>query len=70
MVCEICFCYHQSQGHSDGLHNQNMTVSTVFAELGSFAAYLSLVVDQPECLAKIWDCCVQGQGHSEGSEFQ
>ena len=25
--------YRQGQGHSDGLYNQNVTVSTIFSEL-------------------------------------
>ena len=33
MHAKSLVCYFQGQGHSKGSYNQNMTVSTVFAEL-------------------------------------
>ena len=48
-------CYFQGQGHSKGSYDQNVKVSTIFAEL------LILL------LAKLekWDCWIQCQGHSK-----
>lgn len=34
--CENFVCYLQGQGHSEGLHHQNMNVSTVSSELMIF----------------------------------
>ena len=60
--------YHQRQGHSEGLYNQNMTISTIFQTAGPFAIKLSLVVQhyKPECPAVKLGYCIQDQGHNEG----
>ena len=47
----------------------NTTISIVCSELLIFGGdQLSLTV--LECLVKWLPCCIQGQGHSEGSELQ
>ena len=58
----------QRQGHSEGLYNQNMTISTVSFELLNFLLpKLGLIVHyrKSECFMEKFDCCVQGQGHSK-----
>ena len=54
--------------HSKGSHDQNMTVSTIFAELLILLLQnlvLTVHYHKPECPMEKWDCCVQGQGHSK-----
>ena len=47
-----------------------MTISIICSELLIFGGdQLSLTV-HVECLVKRLLCCIQGQGHSEGSELQ
>ena len=67
---EKLFCYLQGQGHSEGLCNQNMAVSTVFELFDLFATKLDLMVHHyklkcPQSCEEL-DCCVKGQGHIEG----
>ena len=61
----------QYQGHSEGLYNQNMTISVV-SSAGRFATKLGLIVQHHklECPVEKWDYFVQGQGHSKGSKCQ
>ena len=50
-----------------------MTISIICSELLiSWGDQLSLTVPvhKLECLVKRLLCCIQGQGHSEGSELQ
>ena len=51
----------------------NMTISIICSELlillGNQLS-LTVHVHKLECLVKRLPCCFQGQGHSEGSEFQ
>ena len=65
--------YRQCQGHSEGLYNQNMTISTISSKL--------LVCLQPNLVSRygiigqrvLWKklgYCVQGQGHNEGLKCQ
>jgi len=49
------------QRHNEGLYNQNMTFFKIFSTDDSFAKVAN---------DSIGLCCVQGQGHSEGSKFQ
>ena len=60
-------CCLQGQGHSEGLCNQTITVSTVSSEL---IILLQSVVEhhKPRCPVKEFDHCVQS--HSKHSEFQ
>ena len=60
----------QRQGHSEGLHNQNLTIFTISSTAGSFATKLGLLVQhyKPECSVEKLDYCFQGQGHSEDSK--
>ena len=62
--------YLQCQGHSDGSYNQNMTIFTISSKVLVHATKLDLIVQhyKPECLVEKWDYCIQGQGHSKGSE--
>ena len=54
--------YRQCQDHSEGLYNQNMTISTISSELlVRLQSYY-----KPECPAEKLDYCVQGQGHTDG----
>ena len=65
--------YRQCHGHSEGLHNQNMTISTISSKhAGPFAIKLSLVVQhyKSQCPAVKLGYCVQGQGHNEGAKCQ
>ena len=62
--------YPQGEGESEGLNNQNMTVSTI---TNPFATKLGLMVHhlRPVCFVekkerKEEDKCVPGQGHNEG----
>ena len=51
----------------------NMTVSIICSELlifGGDQLSLTVHVHKLECLVKRLLCCIQGQGHSEGSELQ
>ena len=50
----------------------NMTISIMFWTADFLDNQLSLTVHvyKPECLVKKLLCCIQGQGHSEGSELQ
>ena len=59
--------YLQCQGHSEDLHNQNMTIFTLLTA-GLFATKLDLIVQHQklECPLEKLDSCVQGQGHSKG----
>ena len=73
-ICCCCYCYLQlvqGQGHSEGLYDQNMTLSTIFSEL--------LIPWQPNLVwwyiiishSILWkklDYCIEGQGRSEGSK--
>ena len=55
--------YPQCQGHSRGLHNQNMTIFYyIFYTTGSFATKPSLIVQhhKPECPVEKWNYCVEG----------
>ena len=58
----------QCQGHSEGLYNQNMTISTVFNTAGPFAVKLGLRVQQhkQECSVLKVGHCIHGQGHRKG----
>ena len=50
-----------------------MTVSIICSELMILLGdqlSLTVHVHKLECLVKRLLCCIQGQGHSEGSEFQ
>ena len=57
-------CYLQGQGHSEGLYNENITVSTILCKLmilkkeDFFAKKLSLVVEHcmSKCPVKVLDC--------------
>ena len=53
----------QCQGHSEGLYNQNMTISTISSKLlVCFATKLGLIVqhhNKLECPVKKWDYCVK-----------
>ena len=68
-------CYLQSQGHSNSVWVHTMK-SWLFLSYvlncWSFGDQLSLTahVHKLECLVKRLFCCIQGQGHSEGSELQ
>ena len=51
----------------------NMTISIICSELlifGGDQLSLTVHVHRLECLVKRLLCCIQGQGHSEGSELQ
>ena len=51
----------------------NMTISIICSELlilGGDQLSLTVQVHKLECLVKRLLCCIQGQGHSEGSELQ
>ena len=61
--------HRQCQGHSGGLYNQNMTISTIYFKTArQFATKLSLLVRhyKPECPAEKLHYCGQGQGYSDG----
>ena len=63
--------YLKSQGHSEGLYNQTLTIFTVSSlTAGPFATKSGLIVQhhKSECPVEKWDYCIQGQGHSEGSK--
>ena len=68
-------CYHQGQGHSEGLFNQNMAVSDTSPEWMIFWFFfrpdLVFMINHhtPKYRVKGLICCVQGQGHSKGSKF-
>ena len=48
-------------------HDQNMTCYYIFWTADSSVTKLGPVTyHKPECLVKKMDCCIQGQGHSEG----
>ena len=50
-----------------------MTISIICSELLIFLGdqlSLTVRVHKLECLVKRLLCCIQGQGHSEGSELQ
>ena len=50
-----------------------MTISIICPELlilGGDQLGLTVHVHKLECLVKRLLCCIQGQGHSEGSELQ
>ena len=57
---EKIICCLQGRGHSEGLCNQNVTVSAVFSTNSSFANKLKVMVEhcKPKCPVKIFDCCV------------
>ena len=66
-------CYFQGQGHSKGSYDQNMTVSTISAEL--LILLLSnlvcwYIIISQNVLWRNFNCCVQGQGHSKISKCQ
>ena len=51
----------------------NMTISIICSELlilGGDQLSLTVHVHKLECLVKRLLCCIQGQGHSEGSKLQ
>ena len=51
----------------------NMIISIICSELLIFwgdQLSLTVHVHKLECLVKMLLCCIQGQGHSEGSELQ
>ena len=51
----------------------NMTISIIRSELlifGGDQLSLTVHVHKLECIVKRLLCCIQGQGHSEGSELQ
>ena len=61
------------QGHSAGSNSQNLTVSSISPEFFlPFATKFGIVVHhhESECCVTILDCCLEGQGHSEGSNPQ
>ena len=63
--------YLQCQGHSEGLHNENIDYFAISSTTaGPFVAKLGLLVQHhtPECHVVKWDYCIQSQGHSEGSK--
>ena len=64
-------CYLQGEGHSEGLHVQNMTIRLYLLTNDSFATERSLLVAprKPQRPMKILDCCGEGQGHSEHLKF-
>ena len=66
-------CYLQGQGHSEGLYNHDITVSSISSELMIlFATEPSLSVDHHKKVYfenKVFCCCVKVQGHSNGSKF-
>ena len=65
--------YRQCQGHSEGLYNQNMTISTISSKLlVRLQPNLTLIVhhDELECHMEKFGHCGQGQGHSKGSKCQ
>ena len=65
--------YRQCQGHSEGLYNQNMTISAVSSKLLiHLQPNLVLMVQhhKQECSVEKLDYCIQGQGHSSGSICQ
>ena len=65
--------YLKSQGHSEGLYNQTLTIFTVSSlTAGPFATKLGVLIQhyKLECYVEKEDCCIQDQGHSEGSKCQ
>ena len=53
--------YRQCQGHSEGLYNQNMTISTISSKLlARLQSYY-----KPECPAVKLGYCVHGQSHRQ-----
>ena len=65
--------YLQCQGHSEGLYNQNTTISTISSKLlVRLQPNLTLIVhrDELECHMEKFGHCGQGQGHSKGSKCQ
>ena len=67
--------YLQGQGHSSwiSVHKSNMTISIICSELLILLGdqiSLTVHVHKLECFVKRLLCCIQGQGHSEGSELQ
>ena len=63
MSCRKLVHCVQCQGHSEGLLNQNMTISVVSTTAGLFATRLGLIVQHYkwECRVEKWDYCIQGQ---------
>ena len=67
--------YIQGQGHSNWISVHTMKYNYfyyMFWTADFFGDQLSLTVyvHKLECLVKRLLCCIQGQGHSEGSELQ
>ena len=54
---EKLVCSFQCQGHSEGLHNQNMTISTLSSKLGFVVQHHKL-----ECPVEQLNYCVQNEG--------
>ena len=67
------YFYLQGQDHSNWISVHTMTISIICYELLiSLGEQLSftVLIHKLECLVKRLLCCIQGQGHSEGSELQ
>ena len=64
----LCCCFLQGQGHSNGSCDQNMTLSTIFSDFLVTKLGLMMHNCKAESSVKKIDYCIQGQGHSEGSE--
>ena len=66
-------CSLHGQGHSKGLCDQSMTLSTISSELlipsQPALVWWYIIIDQ-SVLWKKWDNFIQGQGHNEGSKCQ
>ena len=68
--------YLQGQGHSNWISVHTIKYDYFFilcSELlisGGNQFSLTVHVHKLECLVKRLLCCIQGQGHSEGSELQ
>ena len=59
MSCKKVGFYLQGQGHSVGLYNQNMTISTIsFISRESFATKLNLSVDHHKQRSVQWKCWI------------
>ena len=55
--------YLQCQGHSENLYDQNTTVFSISSELALIVQH-----HKPEYPVEELNYCIQGQGHSKGSE--
>jgi len=69
------FFYLQGQGHSNWISVHTMKYDCFYymfwtADFFDYQLSLTVRVHDLECLVKRLLCCIQGQGHSEGSELQ